>query len=356
MNIFVPHITTSTIPPAPSLVDVSPVVTAVEGKIDELKKEQAASLKSFSEAVKASATTSPPAQKPSKKKASPKPPPYRMPGSLLPQAVVRYRGSIDNGHRPIYVKILESLNGALASSTYHKHVLVVGVKWTAGSNLVVRARAPSPTALVSALESVQEALEDDHRVINDIIPNTRWSRVTVSYVYSGKEPSSSAHSSSALQQEFAAHNPAYASLTIRQAPSWTRDPASFRDGQHSSVSFAFEDPDGSIANSLAGVPFTAFGNLNCPVKLWVRNKKPKKKAMPTISIPLHPPDPEEGTPHPSPASTTQVEQALGLSPPHTGAPGPTTPVSGSESDSDTDPVPGNQVSPMRPPVKRRKKD
>ena len=41
-------------PPAPPLVDVTPVVTALETKIEELRKEQASSLKGFAEAVKVS--------------------------------------------------------------------------------------------------------------------------------------------------------------------------------------------------------------------------------------------------------------------------------------------------------------
>ena len=205
-------------------------------------------------------------------------PPSRLPGSTLPQAVVRYQGAIDNKHRPIYVKIVESLNGALASSPSHKHILVVGVKWTTGSNLVVRARAPSPSVLIAALKAVCGTLEDDHRLIRDIIPNTRWSRVTVSHVYSRKESSHSPHSPSALHAELAAQNPAYASLTIRQLPSWVRNPAAFKDGQISSVTFAFDDPDGSLSKKLIGSSFTAFGNLRCLIKPWTCNISTKRDA------------------------------------------------------------------------------
>ena len=346
-------------PPDPSPIDVAPVVTAVEGKLDELKKEQAASFKSFSEAVRASPSGPPPTQKSTKPQATPKPAPPRQPNSSLPQAVIRYQGSIDNRHRPIYVKIVESLNVALASSPGHKHVLVVGVKWTPGSNLVVRARAPSTSALVSALEAVRGTLEDDHRVINDIIPNTRWSRVIISHVYSGKESISPAHSSTTLHQEFASNNPAYAALTIRQAPSWIRAPSSLKNGQHSSVSFAFDDPDSSLATSLVGTSFTAFGNLRCPVKPWVRKKKTANKAAPPHPV-TSPRTQKTRTPAPAPASASQIKDAMGLT--NTPSPhfdiadvilrnSPTTPM---PVDHTSDP--GTDFSPMRPPAKRRKED
>jgi hypothetical protein len=189
------------IPPAPPLIDVTTVVAMVEASFDALKKEQASSFKSFSEAIKASAPITPPptATPPKKPKSSPS---SWLPGSTLPQVVVCYQGTIDNKHRPIYIKIVESLNRVLTSSPSHKHILVVGVKWTTGSNLVVRARAPSPLVLVTALEMVHGTLEDDHQLIQDIIPNTRWSRVTISHVYSGKESSHSPYLPSALHTEF----------------------------------------------------------------------------------------------------------------------------------------------------------
>jgi hypothetical protein len=59
---------------------------------------------------------------------------------------------------------------------------VVGVKWTAASNLLVCTQAPSPSALVAALKAVQEALFDAYSEVKDIIPNARWSHMTLSHV------------------------------------------------------------------------------------------------------------------------------------------------------------------------------
>jgi len=152
------------------------------------------------------------------------------------------------------------------------------MKWTSASNLLVRTQAPSPTSLVAALEAVRPTLTDQQLIVKDIIPNTRWSRVTLSHVYTGKGPDSPAYPPEAIQEELATNNPNYASLTIRQPPSWVCDPKTFKDGQVSSISFAFEDPDGSHARQLIGSSLTAFGNLRCSIKAWAPPKKPLQKS------------------------------------------------------------------------------
>jgi hypothetical protein len=59
---------------------------------------------------------------------------------------------------------------------------VVGVKWTAASNLLIRAQASSPSTLVAALEAVQEAIFDDLPEVKDIIPNARWSAAAAQFL------------------------------------------------------------------------------------------------------------------------------------------------------------------------------
>jgi hypothetical protein len=132
---------------------------------------------------------------------------------------------------------------------------------------------------VAALKAVQASIKYDHLIIKDVIPNTRWSRMTLSHVYSGQEPNSSIFNPEDIHEELALNNPNYAQLTIRQLPTWLRNPSSFKDGQVTSVSFAFEDHDGSITRKLAGTTLTAFGNLRCTLKPWVP-KKPHKEDQP----------------------------------------------------------------------------
>ena len=174
---------------------------------------------------------------------------------------------------PSFTDLVDTLNTTLLCDNQHSHVRVVGVKWTAASNLLVRAHAPSPNELVDALESAT-ALMALPAYIKDIIPNVRWSRVVLSNVFSGKTPDSPAFSPQIIHNELAAANPEYRNLTIRQFPTWLRNPRSLKDSQLSSISFAFEDPSGSLARQLTGSSLTAFGNLRCTVKAWAPPKKP----------------------------------------------------------------------------------
>ena len=74
----------------------------------------------------------------------------------------------------------------------------------------------------------------------------------------------------------AAINPSYATLQITQKPSWVRPPSSYTHGSASSLSVAFEDPDGTKMKALLTERYLyAFGN-RCSVKKWkYRLNKPK---------------------------------------------------------------------------------
>ena len=270
------HNTPPNVPTHPTpAVDVAPVVAAMNEKLEDLKRETQTSLKSFAEAVKASAPSPlPPPPRPTKSKISPP----SLKGNRLPQAVIRFRDRVDAMSRPSFTVLVPELNNQIQSLPNFPHVQVVGVKWTSASNLLVRAQAPSSSVLVAALEEVHWALEIHQLKIKDVIPNTKWSRVTLSHVYTGKEENSDPFSAETLHSELTKYNPAYASLTIRQPPSWVRNPQSFKDGQVSSLSFAFEDPDGALAHRLIGSSLTAFGNLRCAIRAWVTPKKPQQGA------------------------------------------------------------------------------
>jgi hypothetical protein len=265
----------NTTPPAHT-ADVIPTLAAMEANIVSLQEKTLTSLKSYADAAKAPTPKPPPSSPPPTKTAQPKPTAKK---NSLPQAVICVKGKIDNKSRPSFTNIVTNLNKSLHDHPKHSHVRVVGVKWTASSNLVVRAQAPSPASLVSALKAVQASIVDDQLKISDIIPNARWSRMTLSHVFTGKDSDSPAFSPEAIHEELSTYNPTYSLLTIRQLPSWIRNPKNFSDGQISSITFAFEDPDGSKARQLAGSSLTAFGNLRCTLKTWITPKNSQQKAQ-----------------------------------------------------------------------------
>ena len=198
----------------------------------------------------------------------------------LPQAVIHFKGQVKPENCPSFVQMVTSLNHTLLEPPKHSHIHVVSVKWTAASNLVVHAQAPSPSALVLALKATQASYESDHLIIKDITPNMTWSHMTLSHIFTGKNSKTSAYSPEDLHEELSTHNPNYASLTIRQLPSWVRNPKNFKDRQLSSISFAFEDPDGNHLRQLIGTPLTTFGNLRCTLKAWAPPKKSPQKGKP----------------------------------------------------------------------------
>lgn len=104
------------------------------------------------------------------------------------------------------------------------------MKWTSASNLLVCTQAPSPSTLTNTLKAIQSDLSDQHLIIRDIIPNTRWSCMTLSHVHTGKGAESPAHSPTTLHEELTENNPRYVALTIHQLPTWVQDPKKLKDG------------------------------------------------------------------------------------------------------------------------------
>jgi len=244
--------------PHPTTLPDNVALATLDRKINELKEETKTSLKSFAEAVKT------PAHQPSltpttkSKPKNPQPPPR---GECLPQAVICFQGRMNAKSHPSFMELVPLLNSSLHDNNKFSYIKVVGVKWTPASNLVVHTQAPSPSVLVSALKVVQGSINSDHLIIKDVIPNTRWSCMTLSHVYTGKDPNSPTFNPEDIHEELTLHNPIYTQLTIHQLPTWLHNPSSFKDNQVLSISIAFEDHDRSIARRLAGSTLTAFGNL-----------------------------------------------------------------------------------------------
>ncbi|KAI0311491.1 hypothetical protein OF83DRAFT_1033859, partial [Amylostereum chailletii] len=93
-----------------------------------------------------------------------------------------------------------------------------------------------------------------------------WSKIILSGVFTRSLPDDPVFSDETLQEALI-RNPQVAKLNITQPPRWIR-PANTIEGLKSSVSFAFEDPDGSHLKSLLKTTLYMFG---APVrtKRWV---------------------------------------------------------------------------------------
>ncbi|KAG8723944.1 hypothetical protein FRC09_001053 [Ceratobasidium sp. 395] len=100
-----------------------------------------------------------------------------------------------------------------------------------------------------------------------------WVKLMVSSVPARCTQGSRTYSEEEVRKSFSL-NPAIQSLKITRAPRWVRNPASIT-GMHSSFTFSFEDPDGSLARSLAKSHLFVLGE---PVHLkrWIDNPMAKR--------------------------------------------------------------------------------
>lgn len=220
-----------------------------------------------------------------------------------PTAVVDMGGIEFVSTKPSTADVCDCINYALSSSPTHSQVHISAAKWTARGNLILTAgpRTDAPH-LNAALDFISKSLGTLIRT-DDPLPiraNVKWSRILLNRVPTGATDLTEAHSPDSCHSALAAENPSYASLTITQRPSWVKQPDSYQPGSLSSLSFAFEDPDGTLAASLlTNKTLYAFGTIAI-VKKWKQRPPSKKPASPT-------PTPAGRT---APAQSTDPTQSL----------------------------------------------
>src|SRR6266446_939156 len=141
--------------------------------------------------------------------------------------------------------------------------------------------------LNSALPILAEALQTSFSVLTSIPlalaptlrTNIKWSKLRFNAVPTGKTAFKGAYSPDEAHKALTAENPAYASLTVTQKPSWVWDPSSYSEGAISSLAVSFKDPDGSSAQALlCHRTLYAFRHI-ITVKHW--KQTPPKKTQAT---------------------------------------------------------------------------
>jgi len=188
------------------------------------------------------------------------------------------------GSRPRPELICESLNKKLGEVT-PPQVQLAAVRWTAKGNLVITAGpASTPVSLLSAAPHINAILSTtlqltSHSPFTQPRANTKWSKITINGVPTGASPTRTPYTPEECHAALTAINPTYASLQITQKPSWVRPPSSYTHGSASSLSVAFEDPDGSKVKTLLAERYLyAFGN-RASIKKWkYRPQKTKDKS------------------------------------------------------------------------------
>jgi len=193
-----------------------------------------------------------------------------------------------DGNRPRPENICEVLNKKLGEVSPPQAQLAA-VRWTAKGNLIITAGpSSSPVSLLSAAPHINAILATtlklpSHSPFTQPRANIKWSKITINSVPTGASSTRNPYTPEECHAALAAINPTYTSLQIMQKPSWVQPPSSYNHGSTSSLSVAFEGPDGSKAKTLLAERYLyAFGNRASTKKWKYRLQQTKDKSKTNI--------------------------------------------------------------------------
>lgn len=201
---------------------------------------------------------------------APKPRPDFKTGEV--RFVFRFRGSgppVAERVQPTSIKqIIDPL--LLKHAETNKYRLLCA-KWNSHGNLVLSFNpGTNATAIFAIKEDIRKALKLPAPVV--FSRDVAWSKVLIAGVPTGLSPMGygEVYSEKQLREEILANNPFIAALNITQEPRWVVRPENLlRDNRYkSSVSFVFEDPEGSLATELVKQRTYMFANVVHP-RIWV---------------------------------------------------------------------------------------
>ncbi|KAG8692541.1 hypothetical protein FRC09_011132 [Ceratobasidium sp. 395] len=251
---FVDNKSVSTEPPARTPTPVSPASTVTYATI---------------------AAGKPPAQTPRPK---PKPSARKGPVAVLNPVRLVIRSADPSRRTKPFSSILchgpsepfRRLSHAMALSPSTKDVTLLGVHRNRSENLIVSLPHGTPDSAVAAVSTVIHSTFSNPSSARplplQITRDVPWAKLMVSSVPARPTSGAPTYSEEEVMSSFSL-NPAIKTLSITRTPRWVRNPASIT-GIHSSFTFSFEDPDGSLARSLAKSRLFMFGE---PVHLkrWI---------------------------------------------------------------------------------------
>ncbi|KAG8717285.1 hypothetical protein FRC09_014508 [Ceratobasidium sp. 395] len=171
------------------------------------------------------------------------------------------------------------LSHALSLSPTTKDVTLLGVHENCSGNLIVSLPCGTPDNTVNTVISVihttfTPTLHFPLLITRDVA----WTKLMVSSVNARPNPGAPTYSEEEVKASFLL-NPAIQDLVITRDPRWVRNPASIT-GHHSSFTFLFQDPDGSIGRGLAKSRLFMFGE---PVHLKRWTDKPRQTRGPHVT-------------------------------------------------------------------------
>ncbi|KAG8721226.1 hypothetical protein FRC09_008228 [Ceratobasidium sp. 395] len=170
---------------------------------------------------------------------------------------------------------------AMAFCPATKDTPLLGLHRSRRNNAVVSLPHGTPDHVVEAVSDLAKTTLSTAPGLSRSFPllvtrDVPWAKLMVSSVPTCSTQTSPTYSEEEVKKSFLL-NPAIQTLKITRAPRWVRNPASIT-GMHSSFTFSFEDPDGSLARSLAKSDLFVLGK---PVHLkrWIDNPLAKRNVL-----------------------------------------------------------------------------
>ncbi|QRV96569.1 hypothetical protein RhiJN_24587 [Ceratobasidium sp. AG-Ba] len=164
------------------------------------------------------------------------------------------------------------LSHSLSLSPTTARVTLLGVHQNRSKNLIVSLPHGTSDAHVDAVSTV---IHSTYRPLCgfplSVSRDVAWTKFMVSSVPARLKPGEPTFSEEEVRSSFLL-NPAVKTLSITRPPRWIRNPASIT-GAHSSFTFSFQDPDGSLGRALAKSRLFVFGE---PVHLKRWTDKPRR--------------------------------------------------------------------------------
>lgn len=196
----------------------------------------------------------------------------------------------------------------------HQHVKLSAAKWTSKGNLVLTAhhtvsQAQLTDASPTILTLLREAYPEYFAQTQDTLTaraNVKWSKILINSVPTGKCDTRGPWTPEECHRALTAHNPTYATLTITQKPSWVRNPTSYKNGDHSSLVVAFEDPTGSHRRTLLSSRQLYLLGVRAKVSRWKEAPRPSQ----TTTTPAAPPSPTDSVSETRASSPDVMQEIL----------------------------------------------
>ncbi|KAI9440800.1 hypothetical protein H4582DRAFT_2056078 [Lactarius indigo] len=203
--------------------------------------------------------------------------------------------------------LCSSINKSLKHSD-HPHIHISSAKWTTKGNLVLTGgHTNTLQQLVSAEDPITKAIMSESPTVHKhlkaprITANVRWSKLLITTVPTGTTSTHGPQTPDQCHEALIIDNPEYAALRIMQRPSWVKPPDTYGADTSSLLVFAFEDPNGNLAQDLIKSKYVHIFGTCAAIKPW------KDKHTPMCKItPQPPPFPDQHsplhTPHNKPPS------------------------------------------------------